>query len=123
MVGRTIASLALLGALLLPATVQARETIVGTWRHDDGVCTMADGGIQILPMGIRDHDMQCDFRSVTRKGDIVTWKGTCNAYGESPEPATVVATLRGKLLTLASNGRPWEGRMVRCSRNQLDGGK
>lgn len=48
----------------VPISIGGHRTIVGAWQHDDGVCTLADGAIEIAPLGLRAHDFVCNFDSV-----------------------------------------------------------
>jgi hypothetical protein len=96
-------------ALLLVASTtvtSARETIVGKWAQSSTACHQIGNSFNIGPKSLNNgDDMFCEFRTVARNGDVVTWNGTCRAP-ETPEPATIMATLRGDRLDLGSPGRP-----------------
>jgi hypothetical protein len=76
---------------------------VGRWAPDPRQCLPSAGAIAIDPLSIVGDDFRCDFNSVSRSGDAVTWQGRCG-FPEPPKPATVVATARGETLSLKING-------------------
>ena len=96
------AGLLLLTGALAPALAQGR-TIVGEWALEHADCTPLAGSIVIGPLSIVGDDMRCDFRSVSRSGDVVTWRGGCG-FPEPEERATVVAAAQGDRLFLTING-------------------
>jgi hypothetical protein len=58
-----------------------------------------------MSMGVGE-DFGCQFRDVSRSGNVVTWHGTCANLGEDKATkATVVASLSDNLLTVKLNGR------------------
>ena len=81
----------------------AAETIVGYWQPTDGSCSPSGGGIYIGPKEIVGDEFSCQFKDVSRRGDVVTWAGRCG-FPEPMQRSTVVASLRGRLLTVAVNG-------------------
>jgi hypothetical protein len=107
------AALLLLGGALAPALAQGR-TIVGDWAPEGAECTPLAGTIAIGPLSIVGDDMRCDFRSVSRSGDVVTWHGGCG-FPEPEERATVVAATQGDRLFLMINGGR-NGPYRRCAR-------
>jgi len=105
--------IALLSATALAAAVCATlsngaalaggRTIVGTWAPDPSECTPANGMIVIGPLDIVGDEFRCDFTSVSRAGDVVTWRGACG-FPTPPKPTTVVARLSGETLHVSING-------------------
>jgi hypothetical protein len=113
-----IALPALLNAAALPAV--AAESIVGVW-SSTRACNEIDR-IYIEPMGLGGEDWSCDFNSVGRKVNVVTWRGRCGSPDPEHDPdrhaATIVARLSGVKLYLSKNG---ESRARTCAaRNELD---
>jgi hypothetical protein len=83
--------------LLNTDAAQSAESIVGAWHFPDENC---DSAIRLGAMSMKSEDVNCKFTSVKRVGNRVTWKGVCDdAEGSTQE--TVVATLKGKRLTIA----------------------
>lgn len=109
---RGIIPLSLATVVACVGTVHARETIVGTWKYEGGQCVPADGLISIGPKQIVGDEHRCDFDTVSRKGDVVTWKGLCG-WPEDFKRATVVARLVGKRLYVDYGGGENDA-MVRC---------
>lgn len=100
---------------LIASPAFAGETIVGRWAPNRAACGSAMGGeIAIDPKMIVADDWRCDFSTVQRSGDIVTWNGTCG-FPEPAKRATVVATSSGAALSLRINGGAAD-RYVRCPR-------
>lgn len=104
---------------LVVGSAQARESIVGHWNDAGAECTPTAGAVSIAPLGLgTDDGIMCDFASVSRKGDVVTWKGTCADGPNDPDyRATVVARLRGQALRISINGTSWNT-LYRCRYNQ-----
>ncbi len=104
-----------LGSILLPVVLlglaapasAAGRTIVGEWAPDPANCLPFAGAMKISAMSMVADDMSCSFKSVTREGDQVTWRGGCS-YGNKAVPSVVVATLRGETLAVRINGKPGE---------------
>lgn len=110
-----MAALGGLAALLVASTVApalAAQSIVGLWAPDPKQCTPAQGMIAIGPLQIGGDEFRCDFTSVKRSGDVVTWTGKCG-FPTPPEKATVVASLGGAALRLRINGAD-NGAYRRC---------
>jgi hypothetical protein len=97
-----------------PATPTApgKRTIVGKWAPDPNQCTPVDGMIGIGPLDMMGDEFACNFKSVSRSGDVVTWHGTCG-FPTPPEPVTVVASLNGETLRISVNGND-NGPYLRC---------
>ncbi len=108
-----IAPPSFLNAAALPAV--AAESIVGVW-STTRACKEMDR-IYIEPMAVGGEDWTCDFNSVSRKGNVVTWRGRCGSPDPEHDPdrhaATIVARLFGAKLYLSKNGESW-GAHVRC---------
>jgi hypothetical protein len=79
------------------------RTIAGTWAPDPNECTPANGMVVIGPLDIVGDEFRCDFTSVSRAGDVVTWRGTCG-FPTPFKPATVIARLTGETLRINING-------------------
>jgi hypothetical protein len=93
----------------------ARQTIVGTWLTIAGQCTLPLSIIKIGPQALSGEDFFCNFPSVQRKGDVVTWKGQCTFGSEAAKPETVTARLAGKQLYYCIKSYGGEnGPFVRC---------
>ncbi len=88
------------------------RSIVGGWAPDPSQCTPIGGMIAIGPLDMGGDEFRCSFKSVSRSGDVVTWKGKCG-FPTPPEPATVVARLSGEVLHLRINGNE-NGAYRRC---------
>ncbi|MGU3661149.1 hypothetical protein [Methylobacterium fujisawaense] len=87
-----------------PALAGGR-TIVGQWAPDPKNCVPSAGAIMITALGLTADEMSCDFKSVARQGDQVTWRGKC-AFSDATKASTVVATLNGPSLSVRVNGQP-----------------
>jgi hypothetical protein len=105
-----------------PALAEKPKTIVGWWAYPGGLCAPIAGAISIEPMALWSDDVRCDFTSVVRDGNTVTWKGSCG-YGQGSEVEevpneTVTATeIDGKLeLKFGSLGD--EPALERCNPNE-----
>jgi hypothetical protein len=86
-------------ALQGTAPVLANQSIVGTWANSRGECGSHFGRMEVGPKSLSiSEELACDFRSVERQGDTVTWKGACTFFGSGDNAqrrnAKVVATLR-----------------------------
>jgi hypothetical protein len=96
--------LALAAFVLVAGAAHAEnpKSIVGWWGFPGGECTPASGAVSIEPMALWGDDVRCDFSSVKRNGNKVTWQGKCffgqgNETG-APADETVIATeTNGKL--------------------------
>ena len=102
------------------------RTIVGVWRLVGRQCTPFEGAIQIKPLAIKEHEAGCDFKSVSRTGDVVRWVGLCSSELDSDEGRasamrTIVVTARayGDMLTLQYGDGPESQPYVRCNRTRL----
>jgi hypothetical protein len=104
-----------LAAFLVVSVVppaEAGQSIVGKWAPDPSQCAPAQGMIGIGPLDMVGDEFRCDFSSVSRSGDVVTWTGSCG-FPAPPEKATVVARLSGAVLHLRINGSD-NGAYRRC---------
>jgi hypothetical protein len=108
--------------LLLNLFVQptsAAETIVGKWAATKLECANRDDRVTISALGIDSSFMICEFASVKRKANTVTWAGYCfdeNGSRRPEEPdnsGTITATLSAKRLTIAGLGFE-VGPLLRC---------
>jgi hypothetical protein len=87
---KPIASLALI--LATTPIANAGTSIVGAWDFPNQSC---ETPIRITAMAIKSDDVNCQFKSIKRLGNIVTWKGQCDdAEGSSEQ--TVIAKLNSK---------------------------
>jgi hypothetical protein len=94
-------ALSLLGAVALAAPfaeAEERRTLIGKWSTAEGRCQRPLSMIEIGPKSLAGEDFSCDFRSVSRRGDIVTWRGACTYGADAPVPETVTARLVGDRL-------------------------
>lgn len=104
----------LLAAVSLAGPAVAAETIVGRWGETSDVCRSASV-VVLGPMRLASDETVCNFDDVSRRGDVVTWKGNCAAGDVPPEPETVIATLAGGRLTLRFRGSGASiGPLIRC---------
>lgn len=96
-----------------PAPVMAAgRTIVGDWSPNPRMCRPMDGALKIVPLGMAGDEFSCNFKSVARSGDVVTWRGSCG-FTDGTKAATVVAALSGETLSLRINGNDF-GSYRRC---------
>ncbi len=100
------------------ASAQAQggyRTIVGAWGESRAVCEGPPmlGKLFIGRKSLVEDEQACDFETVRRDGPTVTWRGTCEGYGER-WPAVVTATERAERLTILSNGRVLREGFRRC---------
>ena len=112
---RLSATLALT-TLIMTATSSGRaaESIVGTWAPNPGDCTPVGGMVAVGPLSLTSDDLACRFATVSRAGDVVTWRGHCSTGETASKPATVTAAWRNSTLVLTIDGTP-SGRLRRCS--------
>jgi hypothetical protein len=93
----------------------AAPSVVGTWAPSAATCD-APPAITIGPKSLTGEDFTCRFDTVSRRGSLVTWKGSCSA-GDEDKPRTVFAKLSGKKLLYRYQGDSgWNGPYVRCRR-------
>lgn len=66
-------------SLVLACTpaLAAGRSIVGEWAPNPRMCRPMDGALKIVPLGMAGDEFSCDFKSVSRVGDVVTWRGSC----------------------------------------------
>lgn len=68
----------------------AAKSIVGRWGSDGEACGFA--ATNIGRMEISSPELRCHFTSVSRSGETVTWRGSCDrAFGSRVADATVTA--------------------------------
>jgi hypothetical protein len=102
-----------LGALSLTGSSHAAQSIVDTWAPSAATCN-APPAITIGPKILIGEDFYCRIDTVSRKGSLVTWKGSCEA-GDEDTRRTVFAKLSGKKLLYRYQGdSSWNGPYVRC---------
>ena len=75
--------------MLFASEANAARTIVGTWDFEGQNCLAP---IRIGPKSLVSDDVNCTFATVSRKGDVVTWKGVCDS-AEGSSAQTVIASL------------------------------
>jgi hypothetical protein len=111
----TVTAGSLLAGLAQPATGQTRETIVGKWSTVAGKCVRPTSLIEIGPKSLAGDDFFCDFRTVRRSGDVVTFAGQCTFGDDPPRAETVVARLAGQRLHYRFvSERGENGPFIRC---------
>ena len=94
---------------------EERRSIVGKWSTAEGQCVRPLSLIDIGPKSLSGEDFSCDFASVSRKGNVVTFKGTCRFDADNPVRETVVARLAGERLYYRFSGYKAEnGPFRRC---------
>lgn len=93
-----------ISSVAVPAMAQGR-TIVGEWAPDPKNCLPFAGAMQISAMSMVTDEMSCNFKSVARSGDQVTWRGGCS-FGSKSVPSMVIATLMGDTLAVRINNQP-----------------
>lgn len=106
------------GAVSLPALAQSPRTIVGEWAPERGDCGTPQA-IKVFAKSLAADEMMCEFTNVARKGDVVTFEGTCDSGTASgPEPETLTARLSpsGKLNLVFSKGGGRIAGLLRCPR-------
>ncbi len=103
-------------AVALARPAAAADSIVGTWATP-GRCGRPLSTVVVEPMGFSGEDFTCDFDAVSRNGDQVRWRGTCDFGGEGgAEKATVTARLAKGMLRYRINTDGWNGPLERCPR-------
>ena len=71
--------------------------------------------IQIGPKSLSGDDFFCDFKTVRRNSDVVTFAGKCTFGDDPPKAETVVARLAGQRLYYRFKSERGEnGPFVRC---------
>jgi hypothetical protein len=110
--------LAIAAGMAVAATVaqaEERPTIVGTWSTAAGKCVKPLSLISIGPKSLSGEDFSCDFKTVTRKNDVVTFRGQCSYGADDPLAETVVARLDGlRLHYRFMSQRGENGPFMRC---------
>lgn len=105
------------GIALLATAVRSEErrSIVGKWSTAAGQCVRPLSLIVIGPKSLSGEDFSCDFASVSRRGDVVTFRGECSYGADDPVKETVVARLAGERLYYRFSGYKGEnGPFRRC---------
>jgi hypothetical protein len=106
---------ALLVFAFAPADAKPRS-IVGVWSAPGGSCKPSDGLTTIMPMGLKNEDITCTFKTVKRIGPKVVWQGVCEDDEGSSNQAVTAIERNGKLsLGYAPGGNVIQD-MMRCSR-------
>ena len=85
-----------------PALAGGRS-IVGDWAPDPRQCRPVDGAVRIAPLGMAGDEFACTFKSVSRAGDVVTWRGSCS-FADRSKASTVVAALQDDRLSVRIDG-------------------
>ena len=106
------AGLALAMSLSLSSAL-AEESIVGRWATP-GRCAVPLSVIEIEPKRLSGEDFFCDFDSVSRRKDIVSWKGQCVFGADRPQRTPVTARLDGTRLWYRIGPDAWNGPLERC---------
>jgi hypothetical protein len=104
-------------ALATAAEAQQRGSLIGKWSTAAGKCQRPLSIIVIGPKSLAGEDFGCDFDSVSRRGDVVTFRGKCTYGADDPVSETVVARLQGQRLYyrfLSVRGE--NGPFARCPR-------
>jgi hypothetical protein len=98
-------------AFSLPAA--AAQSIVGSWDFPENKCSSP---IRLGPMSMKSDDVDCRFTSVKRKGNTVTWQGTCDdAEGSAAQIVTAKLGRNGRLtIRYAPGGNVLAG-LMRCN--------
>ena len=103
------------GLLALPAAAQQRSSVVGKWSTAAGRCVKPLSIVVIGPKSLSGEDFGCEFDTVSRQGDVVTWRGKCTFGGDDPVSETVQARLAGNRLHYRFMSLKGEnGPFVRC---------
>ena len=71
--------------------------------------------VVIAPKGMGSDEWSCDFRTVSRSGNRVTWTGRCESANGDLLARRVDATERQGRLTIAFDGAA-NGPFVRCGK-------
>lgn len=93
--------------------VSAAESTVGTWATP-GRCGRPLSTVVVYPMGFSGEDFSCDFKSVSRTGDTVRWRGACSFDAADEETTSVTARLAKGMLSYRMNTDGWNGPLQRC---------
>ena len=88
------------GLALAASFVQAAgpASIVGKWSTKAGQCTKPLSMVEFGRTSLAGEDFGCKFDSVSRRGDVVTFRGACTFGDGEPVRDVVTARLAGKLL-------------------------
>jgi hypothetical protein len=96
------------------AMAQQQRSIVGTWATE-GNCGRPISTIVIGPKSLTGEDFFCEFDTVSRKGNVVTWRGACTYGADAPEREEVVARTAGNRLYYRFRSQAGEnGPFQRC---------
>jgi hypothetical protein len=92
-----------------------RQSLVGKWSTAAGKCVKPLSMISIGPKSLSGEDFFCDFDTVQRQGDAVTWRGKCTYGADDPVKETVRARLAGQRLYYGfSSVKGENGPFLRC---------
>lgn len=87
--------------------------LLGTWATP-GRCGRPLSTVSVGPLDFSGEDFFCDFKSVSRTGDTVRWRGACSFDAADKEKTTVTARLSGGMLSYRINKDGWNGPLQRC---------
>lgn len=80
-------------ALLALTSPAAATSLLGRWGTDGEACAFSP--TRISGLAIDSRELSCRFRDVSRTGDTVTWRGSCDrVFGSRVPDATVTAKWR-----------------------------
>ena len=100
--------------VLFSTAAHAAESVIGAWASSVGECRAGpESQFIIKAMSINSNGMNCYFESVSRKGNVVQWEGTCYGPDGDARDGGMTATLKGKSLSLNGSGLG-AGPLVRC---------
>ena len=91
-----LSALAIFGFFTSPVLAEKPMPILGKWAMPGGSCQEA---ISIGAKSMKSADVDCRFKTVKRKGHVVTWKGICDD-AEGSDKQTVIATEKNGRLTI-----------------------
>ena len=84
---------------IAPASAQEPRSIVGVWALSGQGCARGEGSLKIGALSLESEDVTCRFKSVSRKGNVVTWMGPCDD-AEGSRMQSVTATERNGRFTI-----------------------
>jgi hypothetical protein len=91
---------------------QAATSIIGKWDFSAEKCRLP---IHISAMSMVHADVNCQFSSVKRRGNTVTWLGICeDDEGTSQETVTARLDRKGRLTISYGRGGNVLRNLVRC---------
>ena len=98
----------------------AAESIVGAWSANRA-CKEIDR-IDISSMSLGGEDWYCSFNSVSRKGDVVTWRGRCGSpdVEDDPHPYASRSSRAFPVRDFTYRRTAKAGAHISAARNELD---